>query len=38
MEQVNLFDLNTDVEKAEISLKIKGRNSETIDYLDKINN
>ena len=32
---VNLFDLNTDVEKAEISLKIKGRNLEIIDYLDK---
>ena len=32
---VNLFDLNTNVEKAEISLKIKGRNLEIIDYLDK---
>ena len=32
---VNLFDLNTDVEKAEISLKIKGGNLEIIDYLDK---
>ena len=32
---VNLFDLNTDVEKAEISLKIKGKNLEIIDYLDK---
>ena len=31
---VDLFDLNTDVEKAEISLKIKGRNLEIIDYLD----
>ena len=32
---VNLFDLNTDIEKAEISLKIKARNLEIIDYLDK---
>lgn len=32
---VNLFDLNTDLEKAEISLKIKGKNLEVIDYLDK---
>ena len=35
MELLNLFDLNTNVEKAEISLKIKGRNLEIIDYLDK---
>ena len=32
---VDLFDLDTDVEKANISLKIKGKNSEVIDYLDK---
>lgn len=32
---VNLLDLDTDVEKADISLKIKGENSEVIDYLDK---
>ena len=32
---VDLFDLDTDLEKANISLKIKGKNSEVIDYLDK---
>ena len=32
---VDLYDLITDEEKAKISLKIKGKNLEIIDYLDK---
>ena len=32
---VDLFDLNTDIEKAKVSLKIKEKNLETINYLDK---
>ena len=32
---VNLFDLDTDIEKAKISLKIAGENSSVMNYLDK---
>ena len=32
---VDLFDLNTNIEKAKIELNISGKNSEVLNYLDK---
>ena len=33
MEKINLFDLDTDFEKADISLDIKSKNSNVVEYL-----